>query len=179
MPELESKPIEEVLDYIISTHHSYVKTKLPIISSLSENVNNKHKDKHPELTPLMENVSMLNNDLLMHMMKEERMLFPYIYQLAAVENKKNNYESAPFGTVQNPIHAMEAEHETALKVMAEIRLQTKGYNAPDDADDDFRLYYTELAAFEKDLLQHIYIENNILHPRAIELEQKLNNDLNN
>ena len=78
--------------------------------------------------------------------------------------------AACFGSVGNPIRQMEHEHESAGAALAQIRKVTGGYALPDDACPTFRALYEELERMESDLHQHIHLENNILFPRAIELE---------
>ena len=108
------------------------------------------------------------------MAKEEKMLFPYIKKLNNAY--KNNLEIAvpPFGAVSNPIRMMEDEHEAAGNSMYEINRLTCGYIPPEKACGTFRLLYSELKDFEADLHVHVHLENNILFPKAAELEEKLN-----
>jgi regulator of cell morphogenesis and NO signaling len=71
---------------------------------------------------------------------------------------------------------MEHEHENAGNLMHEINMLTNSYEAPADACTTFNILYKELAEFEKDLHVHIHLENNILFPKAIELEKVLTNN---
>jgi regulator of cell morphogenesis and NO signaling len=79
----------------------------------------------------------------------------------------------PFGTVENPIKVMEIEHENAGRLIAEINRLTGSYTTPEDACTTYKVLYKELKEFENDLHIHIHLENNILFPKAIELEKKL------
>jgi regulator of cell morphogenesis and NO signaling len=105
-------------------------------------------------------------------MKEERVLFPYIRALA--ESIAANQPPPPdmFGTVQNPIRMMEIEHQAAGESMQSIRELTFDYRPPADACGTYRLVLRELEAFEKDLHQHVHLENHVLFPRAVELEEQ-------
>ena len=78
-----------------------------------------------------------------------------------------------FGTVQNPIRMMETEHQNAGDELAAIRSLASGYQLPDDACATYRLAYAELQVFERDLHRHVHLENNVLFPRAIELEAQM------
>ena len=98
------------------------------------------------------------------------MLFPYIVEAADAARTGSRRPDAPFGTVQNPVRMMETEHESAGDAMAEIRRLTGGYRAPEDACTTYRICLQELEAFERDLHQHVHLENNILFPKAIALE---------
>lgn len=113
----------------------------------------------------------LEVDLAPHMMKEERVLFPFIAAMAATP--AGTAISVPFGTVQNPIRMMELEHETVGGLRAEIRELTNGFTVPGGACNTFLRLYHALVEIERDTHEHIHVENNILHPRAIALEEQL------
>jgi regulator of cell morphogenesis and NO signaling len=100
-------------------------------------------------------------------------LFPYILALAAAAQSNQAAPFAPFGTVQNPVRKMMLEHETAGEILRALRMVTSDYAAPGDACISYRTLYEALAAFEKDLHQHIHLENNLLFPRAVEVEKQL------
>ena len=115
----------------------------------------------------------LADELLSHMQKEEQILFPYIKKLVADESAGNCADGACFGTVIGPISVMEQEHENAGVILKKLYQLSNGYNAPEDACNTFRVLYGKLKEFEDDLHRHIHLENNILFPKAIELEQTL------
>ena len=121
-----------------------------------------------ELVRVATSFDQMGRDLLQHMMKEERVLFPYIRELAASEGVAT---PSPFGTVENPIRMMEREHREASDEMRLIRELTNGYVAPADGCSTYRVCVAELAAFERDLHRHVHLENNVLFPKAIELER--------
>ena len=99
------------------------------------------------------------------------MLFPYIISLEKSATGKSFPPSAPFGTVQNPVRMMMQEHDSAGRLIQEIRKLTANFTVPLDACTSFKALYQGLEAFEADLHQHIHLENNLLFPRAIELEE--------
>jgi regulator of cell morphogenesis and NO signaling len=109
-------------------------------------------------------------DLAPHMFKEEQILFPYILEMEASVLQHRPAPSAPFGTVNNPIRMMMMEHETVGDLLRELRSSSSDYKVPADACLSYQTLYQELEALEQDLHQHIHLENNILFPRAIELE---------
>ena len=160
-------------DYIVNVHHKYVRNMIPVISAHADKVTSKHGENHPELIGIANNFSVVYKDLKQHMMKEEQLLFPYIKYLVEVKNKSGKPEQPFFGTIQNPIRMMEAEHESAGNLLAEIGQLTNGYTPSADACNTFKVYYRELKEFEEDLHKHVHLENNILFPRSIELEEKL------
>lgn len=160
-------------DYIINTHHHYVAESLPMLYELSAKVARVHGDRHPELVDIANYFNAVADELTMHMHKEEYILFPYIKQLA--DSKKNNtvLSPAPFGTIENPIRMMESEHVSAGGNMEKIRELSNVFTPPNDACASYRVLFAKLDEFEKDLHQHIHLENNILFPKAIALEKEL------
>ncbi|MGV3509416.1 MAG: iron-sulfur cluster repair di-iron protein [Sphingobacteriaceae bacterium] len=160
-------------DYIVNTHHNYVRENIPFISELANKVARVHGDRHPELINVAQLFSRVASDLSLHLVKEERILFPFIKQLA--EASKNNTPIAPasFGTVNNPTQMMEMEHEQAGEDMEAIREATDNYTLPGDACTSYTILFKKLQEFENDLFNHVHLENNILFPKAIKLEKKL------
>ena len=107
----------------------------------------------------------------MHMMKEERVLFPYIVRMEESVIQKEPVLPPPFGSVQNPVSMMEHEHDSAGEALRAMREASAGYTPPGDACISYQTLYKALADFEADLHQHIHLENNILFPRAIAMEK--------
>lgn len=167
--------LDFLADYIVNVHHNYVRNIIPIISAHADKVNFKHELNHTELKSIANNFSIVYKDLKQHMMKEEQLLFPYIKYLVEVENNSGTPEQPFFGTIANPIRMMEAEHESAGNLLSEIRILTNNYTTPADACNTFKVLYQELREFEEDLHKHVHLENNILFPRSIELEDILLN----
>jgi regulator of cell morphogenesis and NO signaling len=160
-------------DYIVNTHHSFVEKMLPDLKAYSSKVAEVHGPNHPELHTLRELVTSLNLELTDHMMKEERILFPFIKSLVVAEREGVEIRLPHFRSVNNPIHMMEHEHDAAGKLLEEIRSITNDYELPQGACASFTLLYNMLQEFEEDLHIHIHLENNILFPKAIELEKKV------
>jgi regulator of cell morphogenesis and NO signaling len=169
----EKLELNELIDFIVSNHHSYVAKMLPVIDAHSEKVYNAHGKNHPELEEVRNIWNAVSNELANHMMKEERMLFPYIKSLVSAKKNSSEYQFAPFGTVENPIAMMEREHANAGDAFFRIKELTGDYSLPDDACATFAVFFSELKEFENDLHMHIHLENNILHPKAILLEKEL------
>jgi regulator of cell morphogenesis and NO signaling len=169
----DNLPLDELIDHIVNVHHSFVSKTIPIISTHSQKVLNAHGKNHPgipEIYTIWVNVS---EELSSHLMKEEKMLFPYIKNLVAAKRNLLDLPFAPFGAVGNPISVMEKEHTSAGDAFTKIREITNDFTLPEDACATFSVFYEELKEFEKDLHMHIHLENNILHPKAIKLEYEL------
>jgi regulator of cell morphogenesis and NO signaling len=167
--------LDFLADYIVNVHHKYVRNMIPVISEHADKVKSKHGQNHPELINVADNFTIVYKDLKQHMMKEEHLLFPYIKYLVNVQKNSASPEAPFFGTIKNPIQMMEAEHESAGNLLADIEKLTNYYAPPADTCNTFKVFYQELKEFELDLHKHVHLENNILFRRSIELENKLFN----
>ena len=161
-----------LIAHIVGTHHSYVRQSLPGILDHLSKVVAAHGSRHPELAFIESQFSQAAEDLLLHLVKEEQVLFPYIVSLADAINHRGPHPPDMFGTVQNPIRMMEIEHQEAGDRMVAIRELSHNYAPPADACNTYRLVLEELHAFERDLRRHVDLENHVLFPKALELEEK-------
>lgn len=166
--------LDFLADYIVNTHHSYVRKNLPDIKAYANKVMKVHGAGHPELLRINQLVEEIYAELTAHLVKEEKVLFPYVKELVAATNGTQILQASHFGTVQNPINMMEMEHEIVGKNLAEIRELSDNYTLPEDACASYSLLYRMLDEFEEDLHLHIHLENNILFPKALDLEKRLN-----
>ena len=162
-----------LIDYIINNHHQYVRRMIPVISLHFDKVASVHGANHPETKQIADLFLAVRQELESHMMKEERILFPYIKQLYNAQKNNEPIAPPPFGTIQNPIRMMEAEHQSAGNAMHKIRELSDNFITPEDACNSYKALYSELKEFEEDLHKHIHLENNILFPKAIESEEDL------
>lgn len=159
-------------DYIIDNHHGYVRQTLPEIKKFAHKVAQVHGDQHPELKEIRELSGNLAEELTAHMQKEEQILFPYIQKMEEGQ-KEGKVETPPFGSIRNPIRMMESEHDSAGNNIEKIKALSNDFTPPQDACNSFRFLFHLLKDFKADLNQHIHLENNILFPKAIEMEKQL------
>jgi regulator of cell morphogenesis and NO signaling len=160
-------------DYIINTHHQYVKDNTAFILEIAQKVARVHGDRHPELIRVAELFSRAGNDLTLHMMKEEKILFPFIKQLAHIYKSGGTVPAADFGKISTPIQVMESEHEQVGGDFETIRELTNNYQLPVDACSSYTILFKKLEEYENDLHRHVHLESNILFPKAIQLEKEL------
>jgi regulator of cell morphogenesis and NO signaling len=160
-------------DFIEQNHHQYVKKSLQPIRELAAKVARVHGAQHPETVKVAGAFIEISEELESHMIKEEQILFPYIRNLVQQKKTGDASESSPFGSVRQPINLMEMEHESVGRNMDLIHQLTGAFSLPPDACSSYSLLYNWLREFEEDLHQHVHLENNILFPKAIELEKKL------
>lgn len=165
--------LDFLAEFIVSTHHAYIRKTLPDIMAYASKVARVHGNHHPELIRVNQLVEAMNAELTPHMMKEENVLFPFIKELVKAKNSKVAFQGSHFGTVQNPIRMMEMEHDAVGEIAEELNRVTSNYTLPADACASYSLLYRLLDEFEDDLHLHIHLENNILFPKAVELEREL------
>lgn len=148
-------------DYIVNTHHSYVKKIVPELRHYATKVAKVHGGSHPELIPINELVEETCSELLEHSIKEENEVFPLIRKIASGEIKENNLDK--------PISELIEEHELAGGNMEKIRTLSNNYTLPHDACASYSFLFKSLEEFENDLHLHVHLENNILFPKAAKL----------
>jgi regulator of cell morphogenesis and NO signaling len=166
-----SESLSDLIDHIVDTHHAYTREELDRLEPLLAKVCSVHGQRHPELLRIQQLFGGLSQELTMHMMKEEQVLFPYINRMEEAVLERRPIMPSMFGTVQNPVQMMMHEHDSAGQALHEMRELSAGYTAPQDACVSFQTLYRALDEFERDLHQHIHLENNILFPRAVEMER--------
>jgi len=160
--------------FIVDRYHADLRQELPRLGQMVAKVPDAHGAKHPDILPaLAATFRGLQEELEMHMMKEETVLFPYIEKLEALAADGQTLTASPFGSIQAPIGMMEHEHDDAARALATLRRITGGYYPPVDACNTSRGLYHGLAELEKALHEHIHLENNVLFPRAARLEEEL------
>ncbi len=164
-------PLGALIEHIVATHHAYAKRELPRLAELAQKVVNRHGDLQAHLTTMQKVLAQLNEELLHHLGKEEHVLFPYIGKLETALVSGGAQPKACFGNISNPIAMMTSEHDAAGLLLAEIRRLSGGFATPVGACPTYLAYYAGLKEFEQDLHQHIHLENNILFPRAIAMEE--------
>ena len=165
------EPLADLISHIRNTHHQYTRAALARLGPLFDEVCSVHGKNHPELVRMRVTFGGLAQELATHLMKEEMVLFPYVVRMEEAVLEKSTVLPAPFGSVRNPVAMMMHEHDGAGQALREMRAASNGYIAPPDGCASYRTLYQALAEFETDLHQHIHLENNILFPRAIEMEQ--------
>ena len=167
--------LDFLMVYIENVHHTYIRENLPLISQYAAKVSKVHGHHYSEVVEVDQLFHEIANELLVHLQKEEQILFPFIRKLLTAKKEKNTQISSPsFGTINNPIKMMEHEHEEVGDVFKKISKLTNNYKFPEGACNTFKALYSKLEEFEQDLHKHIHLENNILHPKAIALEKEIN-----
>jgi len=165
-------PLRDLIAHIVDTHHGYLKRELRPLSERMDKVYRVYNERYgPTLVGLPDAFKALRSELEMHILKEERILFPAIIAAEAAAEAWRPLPANPFGSVRNPVRMMEMEHESAGRALAEIRQITRDFEVPEYACVTYRGLMSGLQELENDLHCHIHLENNILFPRAVEFER--------
>jgi len=166
------KPLWVLMKHIVEKHHAYVRENDVRLQALIEKVLSRHGDTTPDLAEIRQKFAELRTDMAHHMMKEEQVLFPYIERMEKAVFAGQSVPPAFFGTVRNPVQAMMNDHDGAGDLVKQIRQLTNGYAVPEGACPTYQAMLRGLEEFERDLHQHVHLENNILFPRAVRMEQE-------
>jgi regulator of cell morphogenesis and NO signaling len=166
--------VKQLIAHIIERHHEYLKLELPRLRARLDRMASRHGERDGALLSRLHAVYCeLQSDLEMHLHKEEMILFPAIERYEWCANNHSSPGRSPFGTVMNPIGMMEREHDAVQRMLAQMREITRDYVPADYACANFRGVFASLEELEGDLIQHIHLENDMLHPRAAALEKSL------
>ena len=160
--------VDDLVAHLVETHHRYLWDELPRLQALLDTVVEVHGDRHPELLEIASCFGTIRADIEPHLVKEERVLFPAIRQLASAP-------TAPtfgFGAIGNPISAMLRDHDELGTLLHDLRTSTNDYTAPDDGCASYRALFDGFAQLEADTHLHVHKENNVLFPRVVLLEDR-------
>jgi len=172
--DFQAMPLDELIDYIYEKHHRYLYENGPITAQFVDKVARVHGQRHSETMEIAKIFSELLFELNHHMMKEEKILFPYVKKLVAIDKGQSTEpQTRPF--INHPIRVMQMEHDNAGKMLKKLSQLTSNYTPPEDACNTYRASFANMKELEDDIHFHIHLENNILFPKAIELESKLSN----
>lgn len=156
----------ELVDHLEQTHHRYLWDELPRVTALVEKIVSVHGGRHPELDEIAACYGTIRADLEPHLLKEERVLFPMVRELAA----STDLSPLPGGSLHGPISVMLAEHDTVGALLSKLRELTSDYTPPADGCATYSACFTAMAEMEADTHLHIHKENNVLFPLVGRLE---------
>jgi regulator of cell morphogenesis and NO signaling len=165
--------LEFLVDYILNIHHAYLKETLPELETKLLSFMEGHKKKYPALENIYETFRQLSRQLAFHNKQEEDVLFPYIKQVETTYKRKEIYGNLFVKTLRKPMDSIEKEHAEIHVLLMQLKAEANGYNHPEKACTNHQVIYHKLREFHDDLMQHKHLENNILFPKAIRLEQEL------
>lgn len=171
--DLSTKSLIEISNYIKNNFHNPIRELLYPTEVLAKKVAMVHGLAHTELIKIKEIVEWLVPVLEMHFDKEGQILHPMLKELQESYDKSNDSLSLHCWSIKNPIRQMEFEHDNYGDMLLELRNLTNNYILPEGACRSYQALYANLQKLEEDLMRHTNLENFVLHPKAIEMENKL------
>jgi regulator of cell morphogenesis and NO signaling len=177
----EPKPVElerfnewdvnSLIEFLINRNHPDIRKNIIGIYDLAQKVSVKHSNRHPELIKLTTALFLFFDDLLFHLKEEEQIFFPNITQLIKTQSTSEAFIYTTFGLIKKSAFMMQKQHQAVVKELMFFRQLTNNYTMAADACNSYRHLFEKMRDFEKDLMLHIHIENDILFPRAIQLDE--------
>ena len=168
---------ETLADFLVNNQHKEAVAAISEIKHLLKIVLQIEGKKFPELLLIMDHFGQLANELVLHMQKEELVLFPYIKKLSDAKVTGKQLEIPAFKSLIVPVSVMEVEHKTAGIIQKRLFILTKGFAAPDESGIEMQKLYEQLKQFDEKLHHHVFLENELLFPKAIQLEREVMKDL--
>jgi len=166
------KSLASLIEHIVQAHHAFCRQETARIAVLFKEAIREQGNSHPELKRIHDLFYLMSRDLLMHLLKEEQTLFPYIVKVEEAVSQDAPVSWPPFGTVENPIRMMVLEHVKTDDELNQIRDLSNNYTPPEGACNSYSSLYKSLSAFDRDMQRHIHAEDNLLFPRAVAMEEQ-------
>jgi regulator of cell morphogenesis and NO signaling len=170
----EKWSIDFLVDYIVNIHHYYLSQQLPVVSRALHDFTEEHAKKYPSFLQVSEIFSDFTDNIIPHIKQEEEIIFPYLCQVAHAYEGKESFASLLVKTLRKPVsRIMEHEHDVLEKSVYMFRELTGNYTPPANACPSHRVVLSKLHELDNDLVQHVYLENEVLFPRIIAMEKEL------
>jgi regulator of cell morphogenesis and NO signaling len=163
--------IESLTDLIVKQYHFNAKADVRVIYDLAHKAFCRHSEKHPELAKLVEALFLFFDDLLFHLKQEEQILFPNIIQLNEKKVHERSFNYSTFGVIMEYAITMQNEHKDVVKQLEFFRRLTNDYRPPEDGSILCQSLFLRMKEFESDMMQHILLENDVLFPKAIQMDE--------
>jgi regulator of cell morphogenesis and NO signaling len=169
--DFDKYSLTKLVDFIVENHHQYVKEAIPPLIDSTSKVSREHGEQFPEVIEIAKQFMSLAEELTNHLEKEETVLFPYIKNLEASALKRLPSPQSIFGSVSNPISVMMLEHKDGTDIFDIIRKLSNNFTPPLLASNTYKVSLQKLNEFEEEMHKHVHLENNILFPKALDLER--------
>lgn len=168
---LVGAPVGDVVRHVLSRYHTWLWRELPRLGGMADKVLAAHGERHPESVPEMHRLfTALRAELEPHLIEEEEVVFPALLalELRAISGRPAERATAP-RPVEAGLASLERQHEQVGGLLRDIRATTAGFVPPGDACNTFRGLLHGLSELEREVHEHVHIENNVLFPAAAKL----------
>jgi len=174
MIDFDTWNLDFLTNYIVNVHHQYLKKTLADTAEIIAHFAGSHEKKYPHMQEVSALFQQLEKAILPHIQYEEETIFPYICQIAHAYENNDSYAKLLVKTLRKPLDVIMKHEEDVLSALVlKIRMLTNSYTAPENACVSHTLALSRLKELDNDLTQHIYLENEILFPRALKIELEL------
>jgi regulator of cell morphogenesis and NO signaling len=174
MLAFEKWNMDFLTNYIINVHHQYLKDTMPDTGEILKHFADEHVKKYPYMQAVTELFEQLRKEILPHIQYEEETIFPYICQVVHAYENNDTLAKLLVKTLRKPLDVMmRHEEDILLDLILKIRILTNSYLAPGNACVSHTVVLERLRELDNDLMQHIYLENKILFPRTLKIEQEI------
>lgn len=153
-------------DYILNTHHAYLKENVGQIAAYTHKIAEVHRARHPEVIRIDAVYDSVAKDLAAHLREEEEVLFPAVRRIDAAGKAGKTPEEKDLNAIKGSLARLQEDHAKVGEALITIRNLAKGYAIPDGVCNTYVVTYQMLREFEGDLHKHVHLENNILFPMA-------------
>ena len=166
--------LDFLIDYIMHVHHAYLDNTFPQIVETVDHFTAGHSKKYPYLEEVSKAIHELKNYLPPQVEWENQVMFPYIKQIIHAHESRETYASLLVRTLRKPLeNKSRTKHGNIEKIVSRLRGYTNNYSIPDSACTTHRVAFLKLQELDGDIMQHFYLENKILFPKALALENEL------
>jgi regulator of cell morphogenesis and NO signaling len=166
--------VDFLIDYIINVHHEYIRRKMPLLSSSIEDICKSDTSCEADAKKLKEIFNGVRDYLLPHMNEEEISVFPYLKQVTSAWYKKETYGSLLVRTLRKPVEkTLLQDHDKLKYLMQQLRIFTSHYASSPSTSIRYKVLLSQLHEFDNDLVQHMYLENQVLFPKVMSIEKEL------
>lgn len=166
--------VDFLTNYIVNVHHGYLRRTLPDTKEILGKFASGHEKKFPYISDVARLYNKLHTSLLPHIHYEEEVVFPYIRQVVHAFENNDSYARLLVKTLRKPLDKlMSHEEENLASLMVELRAAANNYEMPSNSCTSHGVALQRLKELDNDLMQHIYLENQVLFPKAIGIEQQL------
>jgi regulator of cell morphogenesis and NO signaling len=171
--DYNSWKVDFLIDYIINVHHAYLDSTMPVLLDQVTTFVNNHKKQYPYLQDVFKTFDQLITQLTIHIRHEEEIIFPYMKQVDNAYKRKESYGNLLVRTLRKPLINHEDEHLKIDELFLKLRNLTNNYNFPADACTNHQVIFHKLEEFDDDMIQHKYLEDGVLFPKAMKMEKEL------
>lgn len=156
-------------DYIVNTHHIYIKENIGQIAAYTHKIADVHGARHPEVIEIAAIFDKIKGDMEIHLREEEEVFFPAIKRVDATRKRGAAPEAKDIEAIQRSLPKLRHEHDEVGNAVHAIHHLARNYTIPEDVCNTFAVTYRQLKEFEDDLHKHVHLENNILFVKAAQL----------